>query len=92
MKEPQRGDQMLTAEELRQLREIDPLSIDPDTLVDICSVKINTALPKEERIADFIRQIKNPYLFKCGDMVIQSVFADTEVTLNDCLKQYLKNV
>ncbi len=83
---------MLTADELRQLQKIDPVSTDPDTLVDICSIKINTALPKEERIADFIRQIKNPYLFKCGDLVIQSVFPDTEVTLNDRLKQYLKNV
>lgn len=82
---------MLTADELQQLRAIDPSSIDIDTLVDICSVKINTALPKEERMADFIRQIKNPYLFKCGDMVIQSVFSDTETTLNDRLKQYLKN-
>ena len=83
---------MLTADELQQLQKIDPAGTDPDTLVDICSVKINTALPKEERIDDFIRQIKNPYLFKCGDLVIQSVFPDTDVTLNDRLKQYLKNV
>lgn len=83
---------MLTADELQQLRAIDPSSIDIDTLVDICSLKINTALPKEERIADFVRQIKNPYLFKCGDLVIQSVFSDTETTLNDRLKQYFKNV
>ncbi|MGC6176222.1 DUF6870 family protein [Lacrimispora sp. 38-1] len=82
---------MLTADELQQLRAIDPSSIDIDTLVDICSVKINTELPKEERIVDFIRQIKNPYLFKYGDMVIQCVFSDTETTLNDRLKQYLKN-
>lgn len=84
---------MLTADELQQLRAIDlSTSIDIDTLVDICTVKINTAMPREERIADFIRQIKNPYLFKWGDMVIQSVFSDTEITLNDRLKQYLKNV
>lgn len=83
---------MLTADELRQLQKTDPAGTDPDTLVDICSVKINTTLPKEERIDDFIRQIKNPYLFKCGDLVIQSVFPDTDVTLNDRLKQYLKNV
>jgi CxxC motif-containing protein len=83
---------MLNADELQQLRAMDPSSIDIDSLVDIRSVKINTALPKEERIADFIRQIKNPYLFKCGDLVIQSVFPETEVTLTDRLKQYLKNV
>ncbi|MDW2798847.1 hypothetical protein RZO55_14815 [Clostridium boliviensis] len=83
---------MLNADELQQLRAMDPSSIDIDSLVDIRSVKINTALPKEERIADFIKQIKNPYLFKCGDLIIQSVFPDTEITLTDRLKQYLKNV
>ena len=35
--------------------------IDRDKLVDIRDVVINTDLPKEERIKDYIRQIKNPY-------------------------------
>lgn len=83
---------MPTAEELRQMRTIDLSCIDKDTLVDIRSIKINTALPREERIADFVGQIKNPYFFKCGDMVIQAIFPDTEITLTDRLKQYLKTV
>lgn len=38
-----------------------------DELVDINSVSVDTDLPKEERIKQFIRQIKNPYMFKCGN-------------------------
>ena len=34
--------------------------IDRDKLVDIRDVVINTDLPKEERIKDYVRQIKNP--------------------------------
>ena len=34
--------------------------IDRDKLVDIRDVIINTDLPKEERIKDYVRQIKNP--------------------------------
>ena len=83
---------MPTADELRQMCTLDLSCIDKDTLVDIRSIKINTELPREQRIMDFIRQIKNPYLFKCGDMVIQSIFPDTEITLTDRLKQYLKTV
>lgn len=30
-------------------------------LVDIRTVTVDKSLPKEERIADFVRQIKNPY-------------------------------
>lgn len=83
---------MPTADELRQMRAIDVSGIDKDTLVDIRSIVVNKALPREERIADFIGQIKNPYLFRCGDMVIQSIFSDTDITLTDRLKQYLKTV
>ena len=37
-----------------------------DELVDIRKVSVDKNLPKEERIAAFIRQIKNPYRFRCG--------------------------
>ena len=40
--------------------------IHTDELVDIREVSVDKNLPKEERIAAFIRQIKNPYRFRCG--------------------------
>lgn len=64
--------------------------MDKADLVDIQEVIIDKNLPKEERIADFIRQVKNPYLCKCGNIVVQSVFADTDVTLAERLAQFLK--
>ena len=36
-----------------------------DELVDIREVAVDKALPKEERIAAFLHQIKNPYRFRC---------------------------
>ena len=36
-------------------------NISLDELVDIRDVKVNMKLSKEERIKDYIRQIKNPY-------------------------------
>lgn len=83
---------MLTVEKLQQMRTLNPSCVDQDTLVDIQSIQINPALSREERIVDFIEQIKNPYLFKCKDMVVQSVFSDTDCTLTDRIKQYLRNV
>ena len=35
-----------------------------DTLVDIRDVTVDKELSREERIAEFVRQIKNPYRFK----------------------------
>lgn len=61
-------------------------------LIDIRTVNIDTELPKEKRIENYIQQIKNPYQFRCGKMVVQIFFADTEVTLDECLKQYIRMV
>lgn len=83
---------MRTASELQQMRTLDPLYVDKNTLVDIESIQINMELPREERIIDFIEQIKNPYLFKCGNLVVQSVFSDSGVTLTERIKQYLRTV
>lgn len=74
------------------LKQMDVLSVNREDLTDIRDVLIDPELGKEERIIDFIIQIKNPYLFRCGNLVVQSVFADTDVTLTDRLKQYFKTV
>ena len=52
---------------------------------------IDRTLPKEERIKDFIRQIKNPYCHKSGDVVVKVEFSDTDITLEDCMEHYLRN-
>lgn len=73
-------------------KAVDPRTVDIETLVEIRNVSVKAHLPKEERIADFLEQVKNPYLCRCGSMVVQSVFADTDVTLTDRLKQYFRMV
>ncbi len=58
-------------------------------LADIRDVSVDRNLPKEERIAEFLRQIKNPYCFRCGKFTVRAQFADNGVSLEDCLKQIL---
>ena len=58
-------------------------------LVDIRDVSVDQSLPKEERIAEFLRQIKNPYCFRCGKFTVRAQFAENGVSLEDCLKQIL---
>lgn len=64
-------------------------TINIDDLADIQDVKIDASLPKEERIKSYLRQIKNPYCYKCNDMVVRVSFANTDATLEDRIKQYL---
>lgn len=61
-----------------------------DELVDIRDVSVNPELPKEERIADFVQQIKNPYLFKCGKYVVKASFSENGRSLEECIKGLIK--
>ncbi len=79
-----------TMVDLEQLRSVNPDEVNGRDLVDIQDVVVESQLPKEERIADFIQKVKNPYLCKCGDMVVQSVFEETDITLTERLTQYFR--
>ena len=64
-------------------------AIKPNVLVDIRTVSVNKSLAREARIAEFIRQIKNPYRYKCGKFTVTAKYADTGLTLEDCLLQMM---
>ena len=74
---------------MNQLTQTCPQSA-TDELVDIREVAVDKALPKEERIAAFLHQIKNPYRFRCGDFVVNTAFANNGVTLEECLQGILR--
>jgi hypothetical protein len=61
-------------------------------LIDINTVKINQDLPAVERAKDYIRQIKDPYNFKCGDITVHLKFDENGATLESRLKSYLTSI
>ena len=63
--------------------------MNPAELADIQTVTVDPSLSKEDRIADFLRQIGNPYCFRCGKFIVRAQFAPNGVSLEDCLKQIL---
>jgi len=58
-------------------------------LVDIRDVSVDKRLPKQERIIEYIRQIKDPYHFRCGKFTVTVKFAENGVTLEDCLQKLM---
>lgn len=78
----------MTAEEMKT---VDIRTVNRDELVDIRDVVIDQDVPKEEKIKSFMRQIRNPYCFKVGNVVVKTTFADTDATLDDRLEHYLRN-
>lgn len=53
------------------------------SLIDLRSVHIELDLPQEERIERFVKQIKDPYRYKVGPVVVNVSYANNGVTLND---------
>ncbi len=82
----------MNQKEWEDMKNVDLETVNPDTLKDIRDVKIDTSLPKQERIREFIRQIGNPYCFKCGKTVVKINFADTQETFEDRMKAYIDSL
>lgn len=75
--------------ELSTMRAVNPTAVDRDTLVDIRDVTVDTSLPARERALDFIRQIGNPYCYKCGKYVVKVGFSDAGTSLTQRLAGYI---
>ena len=67
---------------------IDPKTIDRSRLVQRSSVKLDPKATQQERLASLLRQI-NPCCYLDGKTVVISRFADTSVSINDCVQAYL---
>lgn len=81
----------ITEEWLEEMQGVNPLTVNPDTLVDIRDITIDTTLPKLEKMKSYIEQIKNPYCYKYGKLVVKVKYSDNGVTLEDKLKMHLKS-
>ena len=61
-----------------------------DGLVDLRNVKIDPSLPVEEKMKSFIKQIKNPYRYRVGDIVVNIRFTDNGRSFKDALAAAMK--
>lgn len=84
------GIQILTLEDIGKKQSVDPRTADRNELKDIRDINVDTELPKKERMIDFVQQIGNPYCYRHGDYVVKISFEDTDVTLEDRVRSYLR--
>ena len=93
IKENREGINMLMdVQTLRELADVDICTVSKETLVDIRDVKIDGSKDCNERISDYIRQVKNPYCFKCNGIIVKMNFCQSEEMLEDKLAGYFLSV
>lgn len=61
-----------------------------EKIVEIEKVEIDSSLPKEEKIEEFVKEIRNPYRFKVGDIIVNVAFDENGLTLQDKMLQYFR--
>jgi len=78
---------------LPNVNDIDIRTVDKDSVVDISTVKVNMDLPKLERMKDVVQQMNgNPYLFRSGKILVKISFADTPITIDERMEDYLRTL
>ena len=77
---------------IQAMKDINPCNIDRNQLVERSCVKINPNATREERLQNFIRQIKNPYCYLDGKTVVKISFSNTDTTMEDCVAHYLRGL
>lgn len=77
---------------IEEMKNIDIRTVDPETLVDVTTVEIDQKLPREEREAEFIRKVKNPWCFRVGDVVVKNVYSGDGVTLQERFEQFIRTL
>lgn len=77
---------------LEEMKAVDIRTVDPETLVDVTTIKIDESLSREERVAEFLRQVKNPYCFRVGNMIVKNVYSNNGVTLQERFEQFARTL
>ena len=77
---------------IEAMKTVDPKNVDRSAHVQRSSVRLNPDAPREDRLRDFIRQIKNPYCYLDGKTVVKITFSNTDTTMEDCLEHYLRGL
>ncbi len=77
---------------LAEMKSVDVRTIDPNTLQDIRDVKIDSSRTTEQKMVDYLKQIKNPYCYKHGKYVIKITYTEGGGSLNERLESYLRSL
>jgi hypothetical protein len=81
-----KGRAPMTTAQLQQLQAAGSAFADR---VDVSTVKLDMDAPAAVRAEQYLRQIKNPYAFRCGDVAVNVRFSRDGRTLEQAMQSYL---
>lgn len=79
---------MLNRQQLEQLSQQSITGLDEQELIDITNISLRKDLSAQDKVSDFIEQIKTPYCFLCGETPVRVCFANEGYKLGELLESY----
>ena len=79
-------------EKLNRCKNMKLDDINPDDVDELSSIKIDRRKSSDERILDFLTQVKNPYVFKVNGKLVRINFSENGPTADECLTNILENL
>ena len=77
---------------LEKLQSVDIRTVKPEDVVDIQQIKIDDGLSQQEKQREFIRQVKNPYCFRVGKIIVKASYSGNGVSLNERFEELVMSV
>lgn len=75
---------------LSELADVDITTVNKKDLVDVSGLTFDTTVPREQRAAQILGRVKNPYCFRVGDLGVKLEFIDNAPPLEECFAGFLK--
>ena len=75
---------------IESMKQISIKECDKEQLVDLLSIAIDVERSKQERMLDYLRQVKNPYYFKVGDVAVRLVFDEGGRSFQECMEELVQ--
>ena len=82
------GEQVLDISQLQDLKSVGAVDSNLSSLTELKGISVDTSQPTANRMISFAKQIKNPYLFKVGEIAVKVEYGEGK-NLSDALVDIL---
>ena len=79
----------MTVVQLRELQNIVPPREDR---VDVCTIAFDMDAPAAVRVEKYLKLVKNPYAFRCGNVAVNVRFSHEGKPLAQAMQSYLTSL
>lgn len=80
----------ITPEQWEAMKAVDIRTVDKSQLVDLNTVQIDESLPVQERVLSYLKQVKNPYCVRVGNVAAKVTYKEDGPSFEEVFKHLLR--